>query len=159
MLTNNNLDPSIYSLIHMNSKRDFTVLLFCLRPHFSLDIKTKSSKGLILHVAGRGVIPLLALYVANGKIKMSLGQNRIIQHKQKSNDGNWHRVSPILLVTVATPVKLSVHMQFTMMVANSPLDIHLDHLWTCTTRCICKMILNIHMMATYMMMIRLANVI
>ncbi|XP_054459158.1 laminin subunit alpha-3 [Anoplopoma fimbria] len=62
------------------------------RPHFSLDIKTKSSKGLILHVAGRGVIPLLALYLANGKIKMSLGQNRIIQHNQKSNDGNWHRV-------------------------------------------------------------------
>ncbi|XP_039668362.1 laminin subunit alpha-3 [Perca fluviatilis] len=62
------------------------------RPHFSLDVKTKTSKGLILHVAGRGVIPLLALYMANGKIKMSLGQNRIIQHKQKSNDGNWHRV-------------------------------------------------------------------
>nr|XP_033477951.1 laminin subunit alpha-3 [Epinephelus lanceolatus] len=62
------------------------------RPHFSLDIKTKSSKGLILHVAGRGVVPLLALYMANGKIKMSLGQNRIILHKQQSNDGNWHRV-------------------------------------------------------------------
>ncbi|XP_031724153.1 laminin subunit alpha-3 [Anarrhichthys ocellatus] len=62
------------------------------RPHFSLDIKTKSSKGLILHVSGRGVLPLLAVYMANGKIKMSLGQNRIIQHKQKSNDGNWHRV-------------------------------------------------------------------
>lgn len=64
----------------------------CLRPHFSLDINTKSSKGLILHVAGRGAVPLLALYMANGKIKMSLGQNRIIQHKEKSNDGNWHRV-------------------------------------------------------------------
>ncbi|KAM7012856.1 laminin subunit alpha-3-like [Tautogolabrus adspersus] len=62
------------------------------RPHFSLNIKTKSSKGLILHVAGRGVVPLLALYVANGKIKMSLGHDRIIQHKQKSNDGDWHRV-------------------------------------------------------------------
>ncbi|XP_034085825.1 laminin subunit alpha-4 [Gymnodraco acuticeps] len=62
------------------------------RPHFSLDVKTKLSKGLILHVAGRGVIPLLALYMANGKIKMSLGQNRLIQHKQKSSDGDWHRV-------------------------------------------------------------------
>ncbi|XP_059196910.1 laminin subunit alpha-3-like [Centropristis striata] len=62
------------------------------RPHFSLDIKTETSKGLILHVAGRGLVPLLALYIANGKIKMSLGQNRIIQHKQRSNDGNWHRV-------------------------------------------------------------------
>ncbi|XP_022072198.2 laminin subunit alpha-3 [Acanthochromis polyacanthus] len=62
------------------------------RPHFSLDIKTKSSKGLIFHVAGRGVVPLLALYMANGKIKMWLGQNRIIQHKERSNDGDWHRV-------------------------------------------------------------------
>ncbi|XP_054875241.1 laminin subunit alpha-3 isoform X3 [Amphiprion ocellaris] len=62
------------------------------RPHFSLDIKTNSSKGLIFHVAGRGVVPLLALYMANGKIKMSLGQNRIIQHKERSNDGDWHRV-------------------------------------------------------------------
>ncbi|XP_051232166.1 laminin subunit alpha-3 isoform X2 [Dicentrarchus labrax] len=62
------------------------------RPHFSLDIKTNSSKGLILHVAGRGVVPLLALYLANGKIEMSLGGNRIIHHKQKSNDGHWHRV-------------------------------------------------------------------
>ncbi|KAM7388561.1 hypothetical protein PAMP_024728 [Pampus punctatissimus] len=62
------------------------------RPHFSLDVRTKSSKGLLLHVAGRGVIPLLALYMADGKIKMSLGQNRIIHHKQKSNDGNWHKI-------------------------------------------------------------------
>ncbi|XP_056233586.1 laminin subunit alpha-3 isoform X1 [Seriola aureovittata] len=62
------------------------------RPHFSLDVKTESSKGLILQVAGRGVVPLLALFMANGKIKMSLGQNRIIQHRQKSNDGTWHRV-------------------------------------------------------------------
>ncbi|KAG7228737.1 hypothetical protein INR49_008515, partial [Caranx melampygus] len=61
-------------------------------PHFSLDVKTTSSKGLILHVAGTGVVPLMALYMANGKIRMALGQNRIIQHNQKSNDGNWHRV-------------------------------------------------------------------
>lgn len=106
-------------------KQNFTVaLLLCVRPHFSLDIKTKSSKGLILHVAGRGPIPLLALYMASGKIKMTLGQNRIIQHKQKSNDGNWHRVTDYLhththLVNVATPVKLSVQIQFTMkLVAN-----------------------------------------
>ncbi|XP_074523638.1 laminin subunit alpha-3 isoform X2 [Halichoeres trimaculatus] len=62
------------------------------RPHFSLNIKTKSTKGLILHVAGRGVVPLVALFIANGKIKMSLGYDRIIHHKQKSNDGDWHRV-------------------------------------------------------------------
>ncbi|XP_054904288.1 laminin subunit alpha-3-like isoform X2 [Poeciliopsis prolifica] len=62
------------------------------RPHFSLHIKTKSSKGLILHVAGSGVVPRLALYMANGKIRMSLGQNKVIYHKKKSNDGGWHMV-------------------------------------------------------------------
>uniref|UniRef100_H3DJT5 Laminin, alpha 3 n=1 Tax=Tetraodon nigroviridis TaxID=99883 RepID=H3DJT5_TETNG len=68
------------------------VFLPCPRPHFALDIKTTSTKGLILHVPGAGTVPLLALYIASGKIKMSLGQDRIIFHKQRSNDGNWHRV-------------------------------------------------------------------
>ncbi|XP_061594014.1 laminin subunit alpha-3 isoform X2 [Cololabis saira] len=62
------------------------------RPHFSLDIKTESSKGLIFHAAGRGAVPVLALYMANGKIRLSLGHSRVIQHRQRSNDGNWHRV-------------------------------------------------------------------
>ncbi|XP_049573616.1 laminin subunit alpha-3 isoform X1 [Syngnathus scovelli] len=62
------------------------------RPHFSLDVKTKSSKGLILYVEGTGPVPLLALYVTNGKIKMSLGPSRVIHHKLKTNDGHWHRV-------------------------------------------------------------------
>ncbi|XP_051929111.1 laminin subunit alpha-3 [Hippocampus zosterae] len=62
------------------------------RPHFSLDVKTKSSKGLILFVEGTGPVPLLALYVTNGKIKMSLGPSRVIHHKLKTNDGHWHRV-------------------------------------------------------------------
>ncbi|XP_071343066.1 laminin subunit alpha-3 isoform X2 [Trachinotus anak] len=83
-----------YQLYHEHSWLSYTLPQQDLnhRPHFSLDIKTQSSKGLILHVAGGGVVPLLALYMANGKIKMSLGQSRIIQHKRKSNDGNWHRV-------------------------------------------------------------------
>ncbi|XP_029905586.1 laminin subunit alpha-3 [Myripristis murdjan] len=62
------------------------------RPHFSLEVRTRSSKGLLLYIAGKGDISLLALFMAGGKIKLSLGQNRIIHHKKKSNDGNWHRV-------------------------------------------------------------------
>ncbi|XP_061682071.1 laminin subunit alpha-3 isoform X2 [Syngnathoides biaculeatus] len=62
------------------------------RPHFSLDVKTKSSKGVILFVEGTGAVPLLVLYVTNGKIKMSLGPSRVIHHKLKTNDGHWHRV-------------------------------------------------------------------
>lgn len=85
------------SLIHpatgMFNETSLMCLHLCLRPHFSLDVKTTSSKGLILHVAGAGAVPLMALYMANGKIRMALGQNRTIQHKQKSNDGNWHRVT------------------------------------------------------------------
>ncbi|TNM87508.1 hypothetical protein fugu_005729 [Takifugu bimaculatus] len=61
-------------------------------PEENLNHRPQSTKGLILHVAGAGAVPLLALYIANGKIRMSLGQNRVIYHKQRSNDGNWHRV-------------------------------------------------------------------
>ncbi|XP_077464135.1 laminin subunit alpha-3-like isoform X2 [Stigmatopora argus] len=62
------------------------------RPHFSLDIKTKSSNGVILFVEGRGAVPQLVLYMANGRIKMSLGSIGDIYHKRKTNDGRWHRV-------------------------------------------------------------------
>nr|XP_057929016.1 laminin subunit alpha-3 isoform X2 [Doryrhamphus excisus] len=62
------------------------------RPHFSFDVKTQSTKGLLLFVEGRGSVPLLALYMANGKIKMTLGQKRVIHHKKMTNDGHWHRV-------------------------------------------------------------------
>ncbi|XP_057697936.1 laminin subunit alpha-3 [Corythoichthys intestinalis] len=62
------------------------------RPHFSLDVKTKSSNGVILFVEGSGVVPLLVLYMANGRIKMSLGSTRAINHRLKTNDGHWHRV-------------------------------------------------------------------
>lgn len=71
--------------------------MFLPRSHFSRDIKTTSTKGLILHVPGAGTIPLLALYIANSKIKMSLGEDRIILHKQRSNDGKWHRLILALL--------------------------------------------------------------
>ncbi|XP_067453634.1 laminin subunit alpha-3 [Thunnus thynnus] len=83
-----------YQLSEANSWLNYTVPQEDLnyRPHFSLEVKTKSSKGLILHLSGRGVIPLLALYMANGKVKMFLGQERIIFHKQKSNDGQWHKI-------------------------------------------------------------------
>ncbi|XP_034561522.1 laminin subunit alpha-3 [Notolabrus celidotus] len=83
-----------YQLLHEHSWLSYTLPQQDLnhRPHFSINIKTKSTKGLILHAAGKGPVPLLALFIANGKIKMSLGYDRIIHHKQKSNDGHWHRV-------------------------------------------------------------------
>lgn len=98
----------------------------CLRPHFALDIKTNSSKGLILHAAGRGVVPLLALYLANGKLRMSLGKNRIIQHKQKSNDGNWHRVTDrfLSLLSAATLFKASSsHTEYAVYNENNNINI------------------------------------
>lgn len=84
------LQSLIHSFVHV-----VLPLLVCLRPHFSLEVRTRSSKGLLLYIAGKGEISLLALFMAGGKIKLSLGQNRIIHHKKKSNDGNWHRVITI----------------------------------------------------------------
>ncbi|XP_053178329.1 laminin subunit alpha-3 [Scomber japonicus] len=62
------------------------------RPHFSLEVKTYSHKGLLLHVLGGRVISVVALYISHGKIKLSLGDNRTIYHKRRINDGEWHKI-------------------------------------------------------------------
>eukprot|EP00064_Thunnus_orientalis_P005002 superscaffoldBa00000475_g5015 len=87
------VDPSNHTVVDTSSLRQTagSITPFHKRTLIT-EVKTKSSKGLILHLSGRGVIPLLALYMANGKVKMFLGQERIIFHKQKSNDGQWHKI-------------------------------------------------------------------
>ncbi|XP_072771154.1 laminin subunit alpha-3-like [Nerophis lumbriciformis] len=62
------------------------------RPHFSLDVRTRSPGGLLLFVQGTGSVPLLALYMEKGQIRMTLGQSRVIGHRKATNDGHWHRV-------------------------------------------------------------------
>lgn len=61
------------------------------RLHFSLDVRTKSSEGLLLHISGKYGVPLVILYLHKGKVKLSVGADEVIS-SQKINDGDWHNV-------------------------------------------------------------------
>ncbi|XP_044224545.1 laminin subunit alpha-3-like isoform X2 [Thunnus albacares] len=62
------------------------------RPHFSLDVKTRSHEGLLFFAATRGGRSHLALYMSKGRIRFSVGQQKEIFNREKYNDGKWHSV-------------------------------------------------------------------
>uniref|UniRef100_UPI0037E92AE9 laminin subunit alpha-3-like n=1 Tax=Semicossyphus pulcher TaxID=241346 RepID=UPI0037E92AE9 len=62
------------------------------RPHFSLDIKTRSAEGLLFFAATRGGRSHLALYISKGRIRLSVGKQKEIFNREKYNDGKWHSV-------------------------------------------------------------------
>ncbi|XP_041659948.1 laminin subunit alpha-3-like isoform X2 [Cheilinus undulatus] len=62
------------------------------RPHFSLDIRTRSPEGLLFFAATRGGRSHLALYLSKGRIRLSVGKQKEIFNREKYNDGRWHSV-------------------------------------------------------------------
>ncbi|KAM7379372.1 hypothetical protein PAMP_004930 [Pampus punctatissimus] len=62
------------------------------KPHFSLDVKTRSPEGLLFFAATRGGRSHLALYMSKGRIRFSVGKQREIFNREKYNDGKWHSV-------------------------------------------------------------------
>uniref|UniRef100_A0AAY5K1A5 Laminin subunit alpha 3 n=1 Tax=Esox lucius TaxID=8010 RepID=A0AAY5K1A5_ESOLU len=69
------------------------------RPIFSLDVRTKSSKGLLFYAATRRGSSHMALYMSKGRIRLSVGKMKEIFHREKYNDGKWHSVSGLPLNT------------------------------------------------------------
>lgn len=62
------------------------------RPHFSLDVKTRASEGLLFFAATRGGRTHLALYISKGRIRLSVGREKEIFNREKYNDGKWHSI-------------------------------------------------------------------
>ncbi|XP_037643626.1 laminin subunit alpha-3-like isoform X2 [Sebastes umbrosus] len=62
------------------------------RPHFSLDVRTRASEGLLFFAATRGGRSHLALYISKGRIRLSVGKQKEIFNREKYNDGKWHTV-------------------------------------------------------------------
>ncbi|XP_056148615.1 laminin subunit alpha-3-like [Lampris incognitus] len=62
------------------------------RPHFSLDVRTRSPEGLLFFVATRGGRSHLALYLSKGRIRLSVGKQNEIFNREKYNDGKWHSI-------------------------------------------------------------------
>lgn len=71
--------------------------LFILhRPHFALDVRTRSPEGLLFFAATRGGRSHLALYMSKGRIRLSVGKQKEIFNREKYNDGKWHSVSELI---------------------------------------------------------------
>ncbi|KAM4557143.1 laminin subunit alpha-3-like [Fundulus diaphanus] len=62
------------------------------RPHFSLDVRTRSPEGLLFFAATKGGHSHLALYMSKGRIRLSVGKQKEIFNREKYNDGKWHSV-------------------------------------------------------------------
>lgn len=70
------------------------VMCLCLcRPHFSLDVRTRSAEGLLFFAATRRGRSHLVLYMSKGRIRLSVGKQKEIFNREKYNDGKWHSVS------------------------------------------------------------------
>lgn len=72
------------------------MLTFHYRLHFSVDVRTRSSRGLIVFMEERSEDSYMALLVSKGHFVFSLGSEgkRIkIKTSIKYNDGQWHTVS------------------------------------------------------------------
>uniref|UniRef100_A0A8C8K2K3 Laminin subunit alpha 3 n=1 Tax=Oncorhynchus tshawytscha TaxID=74940 RepID=A0A8C8K2K3_ONCTS len=62
------------------------------QPNFSLDVRTKSAKGLLFYAATRGGSSHVALYLSKGRIRLSVDKSKKIFNREKYNDGKWHSV-------------------------------------------------------------------
>ena len=72
------------------------------RPNFSLDVRTKSAKGLLFYAATRGGSSHVALYLSKGRIRLSVDKSKKIFNREKYNDGKWHSVSGLQSKTICT---------------------------------------------------------
>ncbi|KAI1891332.1 hypothetical protein AGOR_G00142710 [Albula goreensis] len=62
------------------------------RPHFSVAFRTTSANGPLLFIGSEHGHSHVALYMSNGRLKLSIGDNQPTAHKSKCNDEKWHRV-------------------------------------------------------------------
>uniref|UniRef100_I3JTQ2 Laminin subunit alpha 3 n=1 Tax=Oreochromis niloticus TaxID=8128 RepID=I3JTQ2_ORENI len=72
-------------------KQYLFLFLVLHRPHFSLEVRTRSPEGMLFFAATRGGQSHLALYMSKGRIRLSVGKQKIF-NREKYNDGKWHTV-------------------------------------------------------------------
>ncbi|XP_072297637.1 laminin subunit alpha-3-like [Eucyclogobius newberryi] len=86
--------PHAYRLGGPVSRLTYSLPLQVLqpRPHFSLDVKTRSHEGLLFFAGTRGGRAHLALYMSKGRIRLSVGKEKEIFNREKYNDGKWHSI-------------------------------------------------------------------
>ncbi|KAL6469402.1 hypothetical protein MHYP_G00229260 [Metynnis hypsauchen] len=62
------------------------------RPHFSLDVRTRSANGLLLHIADNQGVSRVVLFIAGGRVKLSVGEGGLLHYQKKINNGDWHNI-------------------------------------------------------------------
>uniref|UniRef100_A0A3Q1GPD0 Si:ch211-241e1.3 n=1 Tax=Acanthochromis polyacanthus TaxID=80966 RepID=A0A3Q1GPD0_9TELE len=84
-----------FTNIHIKSQLSLRDFFFFIhhRPHFSVDVRTRSPEGLLFFATTRGGRSHLALYMSKGRIRLSVGKQNEIFNREKYNDGKWHSVS------------------------------------------------------------------
>ncbi|XP_006786518.1 laminin subunit alpha-3-like isoform X2 [Neolamprologus brichardi] len=87
------MDQHAYRLGGTVSRLSYSLPLQVLqpRPHFSLEVRTRSHEGMLFFAATRGGQSHLALYMSKGRIRLSVGKQKIF-NREKYNDGKWHTV-------------------------------------------------------------------
>ncbi|NWT47124.1 LAMA3 protein, partial [Chroicocephalus maculipennis] len=83
-----------------NTPKSFISYTFSLpsstdRLHFSVDVRTRSSRGLIVFMEERSEASYMALHISKGRFVFSLGsggKRTKIKTSTKYNDGQWHTV-------------------------------------------------------------------
>ncbi|XP_069587314.1 laminin subunit alpha-3 [Ranitomeya imitator] len=84
-------DTPASHLVYDLSKRSFKE-----RSHFSIEVKTEQSAGLIFLMTDKQESSYLALHISKGRFVFSLGTkgNKLkIRSQEKYNDGKWHTVA------------------------------------------------------------------
>lgn len=72
------------------------MLTFHYRLHFSVDVRTRSSRGLIVFMEEGSEDSYMALHISKGRFVFSLGSGEKqikVKTSIKYNDGQWHTVS------------------------------------------------------------------
>ena len=90
--THTQTDTSTYVRTH-TELIVWDLLFLAHRPHFSLDVRTRSPEGLLFFAATRRGNSHLAVYMSKGRIRFSVGKQKEIFNREKYNDGKWHSVS------------------------------------------------------------------
>lgn len=103
------IPPKCYSAFHKwsftenrkdkaTNKTDlyWNMLTFHYRLHFSVDVRTRSSRGLIVFMEESSEDSYMALHISKGRFVFSLGSGEKqvkVRTSIKYNDGQWHTVS------------------------------------------------------------------
>ncbi|XP_076880257.1 laminin subunit alpha-3 [Brachyhypopomus gauderio] len=62
------------------------------RPHVSLDVRTRTSTGTLLHISDKKGVSRVVLFISRGRVNLFVGEGEPIFYDKKINNGDWHNI-------------------------------------------------------------------